>query len=297
MTRLAVLADIHGNLAALEAVQADLAQFSVDQVVVAGDVINWGPCSAEVAARVLEAGWAVIRGNNEFYLLDYGTPRAPAAWADTNQWALLPWLQQQLPAPWPALIAAWPDTLSLHFRDAPPVRVVHGSPRANNEPIFIGDAEADVAKMLAGVDESVVIAAHTHLPLARHIANGAGRRWQVLNPGSVGVPLDGRFLARYLLLEGDSSGWRPSFRTVPSDPAPVLAAFERQGFLESCGVVGELVLEEYRRARLELLPFVVWRQACCPGRPLSFDLLAEYRQIDPLPYVPEQYRPAWQARC
>src|SRR4051812_1778127 len=107
MTRLAILADIHGNLAALEAVQVDLAQFSVDQVVVAGDVINWGPCSAEVAARVLEAGWAVIRGNNEFYLLDYGTPRAAAAWADTSQWRLLPWLQEQLPGPWPTLIGAW----------------------------------------------------------------------------------------------------------------------------------------------------------------------------------------------
>ena len=70
MTRLAVLADLHGNLPAFEAVRTDLAQFSVDRVVVAGDLINWGPSSAEVAARVLEAGWAVIRGNNEFYLLD-----------------------------------------------------------------------------------------------------------------------------------------------------------------------------------------------------------------------------------
>jgi Icc-related predicted phosphoesterase len=53
MTRLAILADIHGNLPALEAVLADLAQFPVDHVVVAGDVINWGPHSAEVMAQVL----------------------------------------------------------------------------------------------------------------------------------------------------------------------------------------------------------------------------------------------------
>jgi predicted phosphodiesterase len=293
MTRLAILADIHGNLPALEAVQADLAQFSVDQVVVAGDVINWGPSSAEVATRVLEAGWAVIRGNNEFYLLDYGSPRAPAAWADTNQWALLPWLQQQLPGPWPARIAAWPDTLSLRFPDAPPVRVVHGSPRRNSEPIFSTDPETDTAALLAGVEEPVLIAAHTHLPLAREVANGH-RRWHILNPGSVGVPLDGQHLARYLLLDGDSRGWRPTFRAVPLDPTPVLAEFERQGFLESCGVVGELVMEEYRRARLELLPFVVWRHACFPSRPLDFDLLAEYRRIDQLAYVPKEYRPGWQ---
>jgi predicted phosphodiesterase len=289
MTRLAILADLHGNLPALEAVQADLAQFSVDQVVVAGDVINWGPSSAEVAARVLEAGWAVIRGNNEFYLLDYGTPRAPAAWADTNQWALLPWLRQQLPNPWTAVIAAWPDTLSLRFPDAPPVRVVHGSPRGNAEPIHSAATEAEIADMLAGVREPLLIAAHTHLAMDRQV-NG----WHILNPGSVGVPLDGRHLARYLLLEGDSRGWRPTFRAVPIDPAPVLVEFERQGFLESCGVVGELVMEEYRHARLELLPFVVWRQSCFPNQPLSYDLLAEYRRIDPLPYVPSEYRHGWQ---
>ncbi|MEP7356775.1 MAG: metallophosphoesterase family protein [Anaerolineales bacterium] len=291
MTRLAILADIHGNLPALEAVQADLAQFSVEQVIVAGDIINWGPSSAEVATRILEAGWPLIRGNNEFYLLDYGTPRAPAAWADTNQWALLPWLRQQLPAPWPATIAAWPDTLSLRFADAPPIRVLHGSPRANNEPIFATDPDTHIATLLAGVEEQVVVAAHTHLALDRRV-NG----WHILNPGSAGVPLDGRHLARYLLLEGDERGWRPTFREVPIDPAPVLAAFERQGFLESCGVVGELVIEEYRRARLELLPFVNWRQACRPGQPLSYDLLAEYRRLDPLPYVPKEYRLGWPAR-
>ena len=292
MTRLAILADLHGNLPALEAVRADLAQFSIDQVIVAGDVINWGPSSAEVATRVLESGWPVIRGNNEFYLLDYGTPRAPLAWSDASQWALLPWLQDELPAPWPAIIAAWPDTLRLHFRDAPPIRVVHGSPRANNEPIFAADPDDHLAAMLAGVDEPVVIAAHTHLPLDRQV-NG----WRVLNPGSVGVPLDGRRLARYMLLEGDARGWRATFRSLPLDPAPVLAEFERRDFVERCGVVGELVMEEYRRARLELLPFAVWRQACRPGQPLSYELLAEYQRIDPLPYVPKEYRPGWLANA
>ena len=84
LTTLAVLSDLHGNLPALEAVLADLAQFQVDQAIVAGDVINWGPFSAQVMERVTAGGWAVIRGNNEFYLLDYDTPRAPAAWSNPN---------------------------------------------------------------------------------------------------------------------------------------------------------------------------------------------------------------------
>ncbi len=40
----------------------------MDHVIVAGDVINWGPFSAQVMERVTREGWAVIRGNNEFYV-------------------------------------------------------------------------------------------------------------------------------------------------------------------------------------------------------------------------------------
>ena len=59
MIRVAVLADIHGNLPA---------QFQADEVVVAGDLINWGPYSERVLEFVAERGWAAIRGNHELYL-------------------------------------------------------------------------------------------------------------------------------------------------------------------------------------------------------------------------------------
>jgi len=43
MTTLAILADIHGNLPALEAVSADMQPFAPDHVIVAGDLINGAP--------------------------------------------------------------------------------------------------------------------------------------------------------------------------------------------------------------------------------------------------------------
>jgi Icc-related predicted phosphoesterase len=128
MSKLAILADIHGNLPALEAVIRDIdAQGGVDQVVVAGDVVNWGPFSAAVMARVSREDWAVIRGNNEYYLLEYNTPRQPEHW---KNFALLPWLYEQLEGNWHRLIATWPDELSLRYPDAPPIRVFHASPAA-----------------------------------------------------------------------------------------------------------------------------------------------------------------------
>ena len=285
MTTLAVLADIHGNLPALEAVLKDLAQFQVDHVVVAGDVINWGPFSAQVMERVTGEGWAVIRGNNEFYLLDYDTPRAPAAWSDTRQWPLLPWLKRQLQGRWENAIAAWPDTLSLRFPDAPPIRVVHGSARSAWESIFPQVTEAEAETLLEGVEETTVITGHSHLSMDRYVG-----RWHILNPGTVGVPLDGMPYGSYVLLQGTEDGWNATVRRIQLDQIPVLREFERQRFIEECGVMGQLVVEEFKTARLQVHPFLHWRHAQRPGALLSQALLDEYRDVDPNDYRPPAYR-------
>ena len=289
MTRLAILADIHGNLPAFEAVLADLAQFTVDQVILAGDVINWGPFSPAVMDIVLAKRWPVIRGNNEDYLLDHGTPRAPAAWRNRQQWAMLDWLRAQLPGHYHQAVAEWPDTLCLRYLDAPALRIVHGSPRRNNEPLYPTSPEAAVAEALAGITETTVVAAHTHLAMDRQVG-----QWHVLNPGTVGVPLDGLHRSSYMLLDGDAAGWRATFRTLPQDPAPVLAEFARQGFPDLVGVVGPFVLREFRHARLELPPFLQWKQRHFPDAPLDEALLPAYAEANPLDYLAEPYRLGWQ---
>jgi predicted phosphodiesterase len=270
MTRLAILADIHGNLPALETVLADLAQFTVEQVVVA-------------------KRWPVIRGNNEFYLIEHETPRAPAAWANRAQWRMLDWLRAQLPGHYHQAVAEWPDTLSLRYRDAPALRVVHGSLRRNNEPLYPTATEADITEALAGGEETTVVAAHTHLAMDRQVG-----RWHLLNPGTVGVPLSGQHCASYMLLEGDADGWRATRRTLPLDPAPVLAEFERQDFVAQVGVVGQLVLREFANARLEAPPFLQWKQQHYPEAPLDEALLPAYAAADPRDYLPEPYWPGWE---
>lgn len=250
-------------------------------MIVAGDVVNWGPFSAQVMERVVREGWAVIRGNNEFYLLDYNTPRAPADW---NGYALLPWLHRQLNGRWSNVIAAWPDALSLRFPDAPPLRVVHGSPRSAWEPIYSISTAEEIETMLAGVEETTLVAAHTHLALDRRVG-----RWHILNPGSVGGPLDGTFCARYLLLDGDAQGWTPTFRSVTFDYGPIYQEFERQHFVEECGVIGQLVIEEFKTARLQVHPFNHWRAACRPDAPLDLALLDEFSKINKWDYTPLAY--------
>lgn len=285
MTRLAILADIHGNLPALEAVMADLAGRRIEQVIVAGDLINWGPFSAQVLERVREAGWATIRGNHELVLLDYGTPREPAAWADRGAFPVPHWLQRQIPPALKLAIALWPDTLVIYPPDAPPLRIVHGSPRDHAEPIYPHITEEELTPLLAGIAETTIVAGHTHRPMDRQIG-----RWHVLNPGSVGMMLDGDHRASYLILDGDTAGWRGELRRVPYDKAPLFAEFARLGFVAECGPIGALVVEEFATARLRIAPFLRWRAALAQDTPFDDATLARFRTVDPEEYMPIGHR-------
>lgn len=269
MTRLAVLADIHGNLPALEAVIADMAQFEVDQVVVAGDTINWGPYSTQVLERIYAEPWAVIRGNHEFYMLYHNTPFMPDAW---RGFSTLNWLNTHIPKKWRTVIASQPDDLRLVFQDAPFVKVVHAAPGNHWRGIFpTQTTDAEIQEMLGGVEENIVITAHTHLTMEKRVG-----RWHILNPGSLGVPLDGMRGARYLLLDGSADGWQATFRRVDYDITPLLEECERQDYLRIHGVTGRLMMEEFKTARPQVYPFTLWRQKHYPDQPDSFAMLEEF---------------------
>ncbi len=284
MTTLAVISDIHANLPALEVVLADIEAHESDHLIVAGDVINWGPFGREVMEGLMPLAPAVIRGNNEYYLLDYNTPRAPAAWADQRQWQLLSWLARTMRGRWHNLIATWPDTISLQFPDAPPVRIVHGSPRSNSEAIYPLASEELIEAMFADVKERTIIAGHTHIAMDRRIGDR-----HLLNPGSVGCPLQGKPEASYMILRGNVAGWSADIRTVPFDLERVLHAFRAQGFIEECGAIGELVVDEFRTSKLQVVPFLVWRQATCPHADFDHNLVERFRSIDARAYTPEPY--------
>lgn len=284
MTSLAVLADIHGNLPALEAVAADMAQFYVDQVVVAGDSVNWGPFSRQVLQFISGRHWPVIRGNNELYVLDYCTERAPAHW---SRFTMPPYLREQLGHRWINVIAAMPDTLQLRFRDAPPLRVVHGLPDDPWTAMYPGSPPMAIRQWLDGTAERAIIAAHSHVAMERHVA---GRH--IFNPGSVGVPLDGEHSASYMILEGRADGWSlVAHRRVPFELARLEAEFERQNFVARCGVTGQLVLEEFRAARLYLAPYIDWKLDAYPDGPDSPELLREFLALDNrCHWTPPDYR-------
>src|SRR5262245_48079978 len=61
--RIGIFSDIHGNLPALTAVLADIAQQQVDRVYCLGDLVGYAPFPNEVVARIHDAGIPTIMGN------------------------------------------------------------------------------------------------------------------------------------------------------------------------------------------------------------------------------------------
>lgn len=285
MTKLAILSDIHGNLPALKAVLADLKNFDIDQIIVAGDVINFGPFSNQTAQIVIENGWPVIRGNNEYFLLDFNTPRAPAEWSDPIQFAPTRWTIQHFEPKLKNIISTWPDTINLRPGNAPPIQIFHGTPDSPWESIFWTMTDEEISRLLSNVEAEFIICGHTHLPMDRQV-----HRWRILNPGSVGIPLDGIRSASYMILEGNEQGWKPSFRRIAFDYTVIFDEFEKSGYNRECGPIGRLIVEIYKRAR-PTFGFLKWREQHHPDSTLTFELVEEFfRQANWHEFTQSAYR-------
>ncbi len=249
--RLAILADIHGNLPALEAALADIETLRPDLLVVAGDVVDGGPDSAACWHRVRGLGCPVLRGNHERYIFDYDTPRADPAWS-SPQFAPLRVARAELSAAEIAELAALPPTWS--HPAAPGLLVVHASLRGDNDSIFPYTPDSVIDPMFAGIAPEVelVVRGHNHVCSTREW--GARR---IVTTGSTGLPQDGFPAAQYLVLELRAGGrWSVRHRAARYDVGETLRRFHESGYLERAGALGRLFYREMETATHQVVPFL-----------------------------------------
>lgn len=251
--RIAILADIHGNLPALEAVVADLLSRRPDAVYLAGDQVNRCPWSNEVMDLVAAEGWPMIAGNHELALARLGQPDCPPYLADRRRFPDLWWTHGRLSAAHLAAIRGLPLEMQLTPAGMPPLLMVHGSPYK----VTVGFApdlnDAQMRRFLAGASGPVVIGAHTHQPVDRQI--GAQR---VLNPGSVGMPYNGDPRGQYMLLDADAARLRVTFRQVAYPVELVRREFERLDLMRALGPAAALYLRTVETGLPWISDFIYW---------------------------------------
>ncbi|MCP9491046.1 MAG: metallophosphatase family protein [Solirubrobacteraceae bacterium MAG38_C4-C5] len=205
---LALIYDVHGNLAALEAVLADARDQGATGYLIGGDVALFGPRPVETVARLRELQGATwIRGNGERWTdapgdAPEGDPvRGAIAFARAG-------LGHHLVLE----LAALPESAVIDGG----TRAWHGSP-VSDVRSFLPQAGDDEAELLEGVTETRLVFGHTHLPFRRTTTQHG---IELINPGSVGMPFDHDPRAAYALL---GPGGEVQHRRVPYDHAAAVA--------------------------------------------------------------------------
>jgi diadenosine tetraphosphatase ApaH/serine/threonine PP2A family protein phosphatase len=192
---LALVYDVHGNLPALEAVLGDARAAGADEWLLGGDYSGLGAWPAETLEMLdgLEnATW--LRGNWERWAAD-----AADAPGDVVIQGGLAAVRGALDEAAIARLAALPQQTVRG-----PARYCHGSPVSDMRS-FLPDPSDEDGELLQGVRERRVVVGHTHLAFARADASGV----EIVNPGSVGMPLDGDVRAAYALVDdGGTVGHR-----------------------------------------------------------------------------------------
>jgi putative phosphoesterase len=233
--RFAVIADVHGNVDALEAVLAEIDAAGIASIINLGDHLS-APLDPAGTARLLMArpDMVLVRGNHDRALL--GDRAALGAWdgftRDHIDAATRDWLAAQAAAVW-----LGDQVFACH---ATPIRddvylsvvAVPGGtvPRSDQE----------LSEMLAGVNAGLILCGHTHLPAVHRLPDGR----MVVNPGSVGCPAysdtrpvahvieTGRPDARWCMVARNGSTWDVDLRRTVYDPSRMAALARANGDAE-----------------------------------------------------------------
>lgn len=254
MKRVAIIADIHGNVPALEAVAADLEREQPDEVLVGGDLVGRGPCGSAVVGEIRKRGWRTIRGNHEEYLLDFRNQDVPPEWLHLEEWSASRWMAAELSGADVAYLSTLP--FSTHSAAAPGLLLTHGSPRSTSDGLGPWTRDSKLDRYLDDIDESVLVCAHTHRPMVRERHHGL-----VVNVGSVGLPFNGDRRAQYAILSWHGDRWSAELRQVEYDLEKTLGSYRDSGFSKAGGVTADLLRLELLHATPFLVPFQKWAEA------------------------------------
>lgn len=225
--RIAVLADIHGNLPALRAVLAELDAEPVDALVVAGDAVA-GPMPREVleelGRRAEPVHW--VAGNAEretVAVFDGAEPREGPPGRAAK------WSADALDQRWRDALASWPIRLELDG-----ICFCHGTPRSEDEILTRVTPDEVLREALEDVGSRLIVGGHTHQQMRREL--GDGRAY--LNAGSVGMPYEGRPGAFWLALDDGV----PQMRCTAYDVEVAAAGLRASGYPDVDGMLEESLL-------------------------------------------------------
>ena len=281
--KIAVFADVHSNLDALETVLDHIDRWRPDRVLCAGDIINRGPkpreCTERVMTRAMAEDWGMIYGNHERYVLKYGRGNLPDRGPEFEIIRHAKWTYDQLagqtrqteqagkadiagqtgragpdrpdrldnPDRLVESLEALPFQWSMTDASGNEFRMVHASMLGDRKGIFPDDTEESLREKIAPAPK-VLVVGHTHRPLIRTVDDAL-----VVNVGAVGAPFDRDPRAAYARMTFEAGSWKAEIIRLDYDRERAIARFHESGYLADSGDFARLILAEFREAR-SLIP-------------------------------------------
>jgi putative phosphoesterase len=228
-TKVAIMADIHGNLPALEAVLEDARGRGLRIFLNAGDSLGYGIFSNKIIELLCNSGVLSIKGNYDLKVLEgKGVRKDPA----------LRLISRNLSQTGRSYLEILPERVAVNV-GGKKLLMVHGSPRSMKESVFPDTPDSELSQLINNTREDFVVTAHTHIPFVKKVD---GILWA--NPGSVGRPYDGDPRTSYAILTPE-----------PESIEIVRVDYDIEGFADRLRKAG--LPEMYARALLGGVPLDV----------------------------------------
>lgn len=254
--KIAIIADIHANIHALDAVLADIIRRQVDEIIVNGDLVNRGPNNLDVLQRLHDEEYTFIMGNHDDLIRLWSTrdPQLPAEWFDDPFWSAIAISAAEVAeSGYNDFLASMKMQHRINLDGMPEILITHGSPRHYRDGYAPYSPEEIFTYTIENAPADIYIGSHTH------------RAWQgryggkiFLNTGAVGTPFNRDPRAQYLILEERDSDWHFEFCAVDYDRQAALDEFSRNGYLKNGGLSGYIFREELKYSRPIFDPFYRW---------------------------------------
>ena len=228
LTRIAILGDIHGNVAALDAALSAIEAARPDLIAITGDLVMNGPRPSDVLARVRAldaAGAYVVQGNTDIAVADFDFSAAfpwleevPAAHR-----AVAEWTHDQLSGDDLAYLRRLPSERRIRVGDLL-VLVCHASPGSQTDGLPTDLDPSVTVQRITRTDARAIACGHTHMAEVRDF----GRRL-IVNPGSCGYAFDGDAGAAWAMLTIDDDVLTAELMRTTYDPVPTADEISARG--------------------------------------------------------------------
>lgn len=236
----AIISDIHGNLAALDAVLSDIADQGIQEIYCLGDVVGYGPNPCECLDKIMEIDRCILGNHDQAALFD------PDGFSSGAEKAIF-WTRRQIEnADDPKNIQRWNFLCELpRVHREGDLMFVHGSARSPlHEYVFPEDIyNAKKIERIFGLIQRYCFQGHTHAPgvftedfrfqRPDQLNYQYSLRDQkvMVNVGSVGQPRDGDKRACYVVLDDLTIHYRRVVYDIDATARKIYANPDLDNFL------------------------------------------------------------------